>query len=494
MGTQQSFIFDSQNNDRLIDSSDLATLFHRLSTDGIVNDSDLELEVRQRLTPSFSIRVMQGSAFVRGRFFRLFDNPQILAVDTSVNRIDRIVVRMDMDERKVSLAVKQGTSSAPPSLTRNSTIWELSLAQINVIQNQNIVSGQITDERFDSSLCGISTHPSFGSEGAGGFLSLDGGTMNGDIDMDQNQIKRVQRLFFHDRSGDGDVFGFTEDGSEGTLILNRYNASTFASTGLLWRVFDDGSLRFTQGGALLEVDNIETKNIESESIQSDFYESYGSNSTLMVLGIRDGGTTDRRTWGFRTIDPRTLEIALLEDDGTFTDSLLQFSTDAISDKTRVSSRADTTIISPEADASQSFIFDDRGEGSGGSEPTMRPTATNFGFLGTSDRRFWRVFADVVSATSFAEVSSEKGKENISNYDIKKSYDLIEGLKVKEFDRKADENGKGAVHHVGFISEYTDDRITNDKKTTIYVSQLVNHLTGAVQVLQDKVKKIENNGE
>lgn len=109
------------------------------------------------------IRVNAGYAFINGYAFR---NPATLSVtlDTAegaLNRVDRVVIRWDLPQRDMYIAVLKGAPSAKPTataVTRTTEIWELALADIYVgkgvtrIQTQNI-----TDQRFNSAVCGIVT-------------------------------------------------------------------------------------------------------------------------------------------------------------------------------------------------------------------------------------------------------------------------------------------------------------------------------------------------
>ena len=84
-------------------------------------------------------------------FFTLWSN--------GVNpRIDRVVVRWDAVERKISTMVLTGTAAASPtapSLTRSDNIYELALADIAVAAGAvSLAAGDITDRRLDTALCG----------------------------------------------------------------------------------------------------------------------------------------------------------------------------------------------------------------------------------------------------------------------------------------------------------------------------------------------------
>lgn len=85
------------------------------------------------------------------------------AADSTLNRIDRIIVEWkttnyaDLPEVKV---LKGSLSSAAiaPALKNNSTVRQISLAQINVAAGTTaITASMITDERLDPSVCGIVT-------------------------------------------------------------------------------------------------------------------------------------------------------------------------------------------------------------------------------------------------------------------------------------------------------------------------------------------------
>jgi hypothetical protein len=90
---------------------------------------------------------------------------RILASTTNLNfadntsgstRIDRVVARLNLTDRKIELAVVQGTPGAgAPALTRTATVHEMSLAQVALANGYSTIeAGQITDEREDVDACG----------------------------------------------------------------------------------------------------------------------------------------------------------------------------------------------------------------------------------------------------------------------------------------------------------------------------------------------------
>lgn len=88
---------------------------------------------------------------------------QIDSADGTLDRIDRIIVEwkttnyVDYPEIKVLKGSKASEPSAP-ALTNNSTVRQISLAQISIAAGTTtITDSMITDERLDSSVCGLVT-------------------------------------------------------------------------------------------------------------------------------------------------------------------------------------------------------------------------------------------------------------------------------------------------------------------------------------------------
>lgn len=107
------------------------------------------------------VRVNAGFAIINGCGFR---NPGAKGVtlemaDGALNRIDRVVIRWDLTLRDVYIDVLKGTPSAKPTaktLTRNTEAWELAIADVYVGKGVTRIRTQdITDQRFNSAVCGI---------------------------------------------------------------------------------------------------------------------------------------------------------------------------------------------------------------------------------------------------------------------------------------------------------------------------------------------------
>lgn len=114
------------------------------------------------------LRIMPGRCFIEGRF--AFDTEYgyitIDPADAYQNRIDRIVLRLDLQTRNISIQVKKGVpgaSPAAPGLTRpapgqSADVYELGVADVLVSKNTvSITQDKITDLRLSKNYCGIVT-------------------------------------------------------------------------------------------------------------------------------------------------------------------------------------------------------------------------------------------------------------------------------------------------------------------------------------------------
>ncbi|MEG2018066.1 MAG: hypothetical protein RR128_06350 [Clostridium sp.] len=107
------------------------------------------------ISEASTVKVDSGFAIVKG-FYLYNDSLKSIAVtpDLNYDRIDRVVVRLNISTSKVSIEVKNGVAGSKPqvpSLQRDNLIYELSLAQMYVPRSGAIT---ITDERYRQELCG----------------------------------------------------------------------------------------------------------------------------------------------------------------------------------------------------------------------------------------------------------------------------------------------------------------------------------------------------
>lgn len=159
---QKYGFFNSVDGDRKYDADDIGNYFLKLISDGVFATPATAMQVTA--AGGMVVSVAAGWGFIKCKYINNTAAAQftLAAADVVLNRIDRVVIRLDKDNRTMSLAIKQGTAASTPTapaLTRQSSgIWELSLAQIYVGAGvTTITQANITDERANTSLCGYVT-------------------------------------------------------------------------------------------------------------------------------------------------------------------------------------------------------------------------------------------------------------------------------------------------------------------------------------------------
>ena len=156
--------FDSVQGDRVYDADDISNYFLKLISNGVFATPSNSMQVQAN--SGMQIAVSAGWGFINCKWVNNSTAYLLTldAADVSLNRIDRIVLRLDRNVgvRRIDIAVKTGTPAANPTapvLTRQENgIWELSLAQIYVGADVSaITQADITDERPNTELCGFIT-------------------------------------------------------------------------------------------------------------------------------------------------------------------------------------------------------------------------------------------------------------------------------------------------------------------------------------------------
>ena len=147
--------------DRAANAETLAQYLKTFFTDGVVllQPNALQVYAKSGLT----VEVKPGTAFLDGRIFysNAAEEFTLSAAGTLLNRIDRVIFRIDYANRLMEFDVLEGTPAstpAPPDLTRTASVYEMSLAEIYVgAAAKEITQSNIKDTRADSNACGIVT-------------------------------------------------------------------------------------------------------------------------------------------------------------------------------------------------------------------------------------------------------------------------------------------------------------------------------------------------
>lgn len=148
--------------DRAEEASFFAEFFASVVGNGVYPNPSTGMQVLAN--SGMSLKIQPGKCFMNGYFGLVEEGGEIVTIepaDANYNRIDRIVARWDLELRKIIPFVLKGTPASNPvvpSLTRNSNIYEIALADVAVKTNTTaITQANITDRRLDSGLCGVVT-------------------------------------------------------------------------------------------------------------------------------------------------------------------------------------------------------------------------------------------------------------------------------------------------------------------------------------------------
>ena len=158
---EHSSFFNSVSGDRLYKAEDFAKYFSSFISNGIFPDPSTNLQVFASGNDDMSIIVKAGSAWINGYFYYLDTDTTftIGTADGTLNRIDRIVVHLDIAGRAINVKVLKGviaSSPTAPTLQRDADGYDLALADIAINAGVTSISqSNITDQRQNQDLCGI---------------------------------------------------------------------------------------------------------------------------------------------------------------------------------------------------------------------------------------------------------------------------------------------------------------------------------------------------
>ena len=113
-------------------------IYRAIVTTGVVHNYLDEMEVSIN---GLTVSVAAGGCFINGRYGKIEDAKQLTLDAASTQRTDTIVLRLDVPNRKLTLEVKQGSTT----LTQNENIYELALAEITIPANS--VETTMVDKR-----------------------------------------------------------------------------------------------------------------------------------------------------------------------------------------------------------------------------------------------------------------------------------------------------------------------------------------------------------
>lgn len=154
-----------ENGMPILDRAETSDLFRlllaNLVTNGVLANPKDSFQVRSRR--GFFLTVRPGFAMIEGAFAYM-DQDTVITISPSnadLPRYDAVVLRCDYRQRKVILDVVTGEPASSPQVpepTRNSDLYEIVLAVIDVPKGSTSISAvNIDDKRGDSRYCGLIT-------------------------------------------------------------------------------------------------------------------------------------------------------------------------------------------------------------------------------------------------------------------------------------------------------------------------------------------------
>jgi hypothetical protein len=162
MVIEKSVFFNSASGDRKYKAEDWAEYFASFIGDGVFPNPAGGLKIVSN--NSMSVTISPGKAWIKGYYYRNTSglNITLSPAHGTLNRIDRVVIRLDLVNRVVAAAVQTGEASVnpvAPSLQRDADIYELAIGDAYIDAGAISAPQQkITDTRPNASLCGYVAH------------------------------------------------------------------------------------------------------------------------------------------------------------------------------------------------------------------------------------------------------------------------------------------------------------------------------------------------
>ena len=160
--TNETFVsgfFNSVEDDRTYNAVHFANYFGVLVSDGVFPNPSTNMQVLEHI--GMKVKVSKGMAWIKAYFaHNMADYTlDIEPADGTLKRIDRIVLRLDLNSRLIKPEVIKGKFAAlpvAPTLVRNDEVHDIALADIYVANGTTAINqGMITDQRLNKDLCGL---------------------------------------------------------------------------------------------------------------------------------------------------------------------------------------------------------------------------------------------------------------------------------------------------------------------------------------------------
>lgn len=153
--------YDAENMpvfDRAEEASFFAKYFSTFISNGVFPNPSTNMQVLA--ADDMKVKVSTGVCYING-YMGWVEHDEVYEIEESgvQPRIDRIVARLDFEDRSINLFVKKGVTAGnpvAPELQRDYDIYEIAIADVRVNGNAiEMTQENITDLRLNTELCGI---------------------------------------------------------------------------------------------------------------------------------------------------------------------------------------------------------------------------------------------------------------------------------------------------------------------------------------------------
>ena len=150
-----AMFFDSMKGDRIYNAADFREWLHNMFSEGVsVNDFFVSP------AGGMSLIVPEGYVHIRGasKTFTTDTTVTLETSDQSLNRIDAVVLELDISKKTIDVKTVKGAASdnpVEPEPIRNDNVWQMVLAYVNVNAGASeVTEADIIDVRMDRNKCG----------------------------------------------------------------------------------------------------------------------------------------------------------------------------------------------------------------------------------------------------------------------------------------------------------------------------------------------------
>ncbi len=146
--------------DRSYLAEDFARYFSTFIGNGVFPNPSTQCQV-VAIDNNMQITIKSGYAWINGYMYQNVGDYKLTLNNANgiLNRVDRVVLRLDFINREIKAHIKQGEFASSPvakTLQRDADMYEIALADIYIRSGViNITQSNITDLRLNKELCGI---------------------------------------------------------------------------------------------------------------------------------------------------------------------------------------------------------------------------------------------------------------------------------------------------------------------------------------------------